>query len=257
MKSGIYKITNKMNGKFYIGSSKDIDNRWNDHKKHLNGDYHCNPKLQHSWNFHGKDNFDFSVIEEVVDSNKLYDREQFYLDTFRPYMRDIGYNICPNATGGDNITHSPNRDEFIQKMSTISSGENNPMFGKKHSEDTINKQKEKAKGRFSLEWFINKYGEDEGKKKYDDRRTMLKNRKINYSYDNKMRGKPGRKISKAERTKIEFLLGNFANRDFSVVVLLAACFDVLGLFLWIVAIGIWFFVVTMGWGLRRVILPRA
>ena len=66
-----------------------------------------------------------------------------------------------------------------------------------------------------------------------------------------------RKLTKAEQGKIEFLLGNIANRDFSVTVLLAACFDVLGWFLWVVAIGIWFFVLTMGWGLRRVILSRA
>jgi phosphatidylglycerophosphate synthase len=66
-----------------------------------------------------------------------------------------------------------------------------------------------------------------------------------------------RQLTKAEKTKLEFLLRNIANRDFSVVVLLFACFDILGWFLWIVAIGIWVFVVTMGWGLRRVILSRA
>ena len=66
-----------------------------------------------------------------------------------------------------------------------------------------------------------------------------------------------RQLTKAEQRKIEFILGNIANRDFSVIVLLAACFDVLGWFLWVVAIGIWLFVVTMGWGLRRVILSRA
>ena len=66
-----------------------------------------------------------------------------------------------------------------------------------------------------------------------------------------------RRLTKAERTKTEFILGNIANRDFSIIVLLAACFDVLGWFLCIAAIGIWFFVVTMGWGLRRVILFRA
>ncbi|UCE63881.1 MAG: CDP-alcohol phosphatidyltransferase family protein [Nitrospirota bacterium] len=66
-----------------------------------------------------------------------------------------------------------------------------------------------------------------------------------------------RQLTKAEQSKIEFILGNIANRDFSVIVLLAACFDVLGWFLWVVAIGIWLFVVTMGWGLRRVILSRA
>ena len=44
MKSGVYKITNVKNGKFYIGSSKDIEFRWSEHKKHLNGNYHINKK---------------------------------------------------------------------------------------------------------------------------------------------------------------------------------------------------------------------
>ena len=66
-----------------------------------------------------------------------------------------------------------------------------------------------------------------------------------------------RQLTKGEQKKIEFLLSNIANRDFSVVVLLSACFDVLGWFLWIVAIGIWIFVGTMAWGLRRVIFSSA
>lgn len=183
MKSGIYKITNNINGRFYIGSSENIDNRWNTHKQYLNGGYHINPKLQNAWNFYGGDKFQFDVIEETVaEKTILLSREQYYLDLFKPYMRDIGYNICPTANGGDNITHNPNRDAFIEKMSSICSGENNPMFGKKHTDETILLQREKSKGRFTLEWFIQKYGNEDGQKKYEERRQSLKNRKINYSY---------------------------------------------------------------------------
>ena len=66
-----------------------------------------------------------------------------------------------------------------------------------------------------------------------------------------------RRLKESERTKMEFMLGNVANRDFSVVVLLFACIDILGWFLWLAVAGSWFFVVTMGWVLRRSILPRA
>jgi group I intron endonuclease len=185
MKSGIYKITNNINGKFYIGSSENIDNRWNNHKQYLNGGYHINPKLQNAWKFYGGDKFQFDIIEETSSEKTiLLSREQYYLDLFKPYMRDIGYNICPTANGGDNITYNPNRDAFIEKMSGISSGENNPMFGKKHSEESKQLQKEKSKGRFTLEWFIEKYGIENGQKKYEKRRQSLKNRKINYSYPN-------------------------------------------------------------------------
>ena len=66
-----------------------------------------------------------------------------------------------------------------------------------------------------------------------------------------------RRLKESERTKLEFMLGNVANRDFSVVILLFACIDILGWFLWLAMAGSWFFVATMGWVLRRSILPRA
>lgn len=190
MKSGIYKITNEITGKFYIGSTKDIDWRWHVHKHDLRAGTHCNPKLQHSWNFYGEDKFSFMVLEEVEsDQQKLFEREQYYLDTFKPYIRGMGYNISPTADGGDNITYHPNRAAFIEKMSDICSGEGNPMFGRTHTNDAIKKQKEMAKGRFTLEWFIRKYGDEQGQKVYDSRRLMLANRKMNYSHPNSMKGR--------------------------------------------------------------------
>ena len=44
-------------------------------------------------------------------------------------------------------------------------------------------------GRYTLEWFIKKYGEKIGKKKFSERRENLQRRKINYVYDNKLIGK--------------------------------------------------------------------
>lgn len=143
---------------------------------------HINPKLQHSWNKHGEDKFVFTIVEAVEpDQQKLFDREQYYLDTLKPYVREVGYNISPQADGGDNITHNPNREAFVEKMKIINHGENNGMFGKTHSEESIQKQKEKAKGRFTLEWFIERYGKRDGKKKYNARRLMLATRKCNIS----------------------------------------------------------------------------
>jgi group I intron endonuclease len=187
--SGIYKITNSVNGKFYIGSSNDIQHRWNEHKSKLKTNSHVNKKLQNAWNFYGEDKFLFEVVE-ITNGKKdvLLDKEQYYLNMFKPYMRDIGYNICPTSYGGDNITHNPNKDQFIQKMSTLCAGENNPMFGRKHKQETKDKQKQKAKGKFTLEWFVEKYGEDVGKEKYETRRNSLLTRKMNYSYSNGFEG---------------------------------------------------------------------
>lgn len=190
MKSGIYKITNLVNGKFYIGSSKNIDLRWDDHKQYLRGGYHINPRLQNAWNKYGEDKFIFEVIEETdTDQKILFEREDYYLLTLKPYEKNVGYNIGIKAEGGDNITNNPNKQAFLEKMKQISTGEGNPMFGKTHSIKTIEEMKKKSIGRYTLDWFIERYGTINGPIKFQERRDMLKNRKINYSYDNRMTGK--------------------------------------------------------------------
>ncbi len=202
MKSGIYKITNLKTGKFYIGSSKQIERRWWEHKDNLKNNCHINPRLQHSWNFYGADQFEFNIIEDVIDETQLLIREQYYLDTFKPHIKGIGYNISDIAGGGDNFTNNPNKELIREKLREMFSGENNPMFGKEHSEATIDKQKEKAIGRFSLSWFITKYGEIKGREEYDNRSIKLKNRNINYKYDNKMTGIKRGPMSEENKKKI-------------------------------------------------------
>jgi group I intron endonuclease len=184
---------------------------------------HCNPKLQHSWNYYGEDKFSFSILEEIEpDQTKLFEREQYYLDTFKPYIRGLGYNIGSIAKGGDNITHHPGREAFIEKMSEISSGENNPMFGRNHTEESIKKQKDKAKGRFTLPWFIDRYGKQKGQKKFDERRLMLAKR-IPHSHEawnkGKSTGKWKHKDGWLERRKNteEYLSNHYG--DFKALVL--------------------------------------
>jgi group I intron endonuclease len=189
MKMGIYKITNTQNGKFYIGSSKDVDRRWWEHKNDLNKKAHINTKLQNAWNFYGENQFKFEIIEEIIDEKLLLEREQHYLNVFEPYRNGIGYNIAQNSCGGDNFTHNPNKENIRQQLSELYSGENNPMFGKKHNDNSLLKQKQKAIGRFSLNWFIDKYGMVAGNKMYEERRQKLSSRTINYKYDNKVTGK--------------------------------------------------------------------
>ena len=62
MNSGIYKITNKVNGKFYIGSSVDLKDRWRRHRSHLKNGSHVNTHLQRSYNKYGKEAFIFETF---------------------------------------------------------------------------------------------------------------------------------------------------------------------------------------------------
>ena len=59
MVCGVYIITNKLNGKSYIGASSNITNRWYAHKNKARNTRIS--KIVTKW---GKDNFSFRIIEE-------------------------------------------------------------------------------------------------------------------------------------------------------------------------------------------------
>lgn len=98
MVCGIYKIVNDDNGKIYVGSSKDINKRWEQHLRELNTGKHHSAKLQHAWNKSGnKLNLSFHVLEECS-QDELFVREQVWMDLLEAYEK--GYNcsksaICP------------------------------------------------------------------------------------------------------------------------------------------------------------------
>lgn len=84
---GIYCITNTKNKKQYIGSSKNIYHRLKRHQSELKRGVHANPYLQNSYNKHGKNQFDVSILEEVP-LELLTQKEQEYIDNLKPV-----YNI--------------------------------------------------------------------------------------------------------------------------------------------------------------------
>ncbi len=131
---------------------------------------------------------------------------------FKPYMRDIGYNITPTTSGGDNFTHNPDKEETRQLLSDINLGAKNPMHGKKHSDEAKERQRERAVGRYTLEWFVDKYGVESGTLKYKERNDKLANRNINYSYDNGLKGKKRGAMSDDMKRKISEQKRNFALR---------------------------------------------
>lgn len=82
---GIYKISSP-NG-FYIGSSKNIRKRFQDHLSSLRRGKHCNQVVQRAFDKNDS-KLDFSIIELCSEST-LLEREQHYIDTLKPR-----YNIC-------------------------------------------------------------------------------------------------------------------------------------------------------------------
>ena len=69
--SGIYTITNKVNGKVYVGESYAIENRWHSHRSALNRKGKCNRQLLSDWETYGEQAFEFKIIKELTNSSKM------------------------------------------------------------------------------------------------------------------------------------------------------------------------------------------
>jgi group I intron endonuclease len=115
---GIYCFENILDGKKYIGQSKNIRVRINQHKRQLNLGIDQCIVLQRSWSKYGEENFIIYVVEEC-DKNILTERELFWVDKFGSMDNKNGYNIAPIGEP--------------------------PMSGRKHTEETKQKMSESAK----------------------------------------------------------------------------------------------------------------
>lgn len=102
MTMGVYKITNVINNKNYVGSSKNIQSRWKKHKLLLNKGQHHSYKLQRDWTEFGENNFLFEILEDTDINNEkqLRECEQLWIDTLKSYKE--GYNILPFADPNGN-----------------------------------------------------------------------------------------------------------------------------------------------------------
>jgi hypothetical protein len=81
--SGVYTITNKINGKVYVGESYAIENRWYSHRSSLKHERGCNPDLLDDWKTYGEEAFEFKIIKKLTNSSKevrLLEEEKTILD---------------------------------------------------------------------------------------------------------------------------------------------------------------------------------
>jgi group I intron endonuclease len=151
MPCGIYKIINKVNNNFYIGSTKNSSVRFYRHRNDLRNNRHDNARLQNAWNLYGEENFIF-IIETECDPSMLVCEEQKRLNEF--YGKEYCYNLSPSADRPNlGIPRSP---ETKTKISIATRGKSKfsieqkekmsrDRLGKTHTEET----KLKMRGRES------------------------------------------------------------------------------------------------------------
>jgi len=111
--AGIYVISNKENGKKYVGQSSDLRMRWIHHRWFLKNNKHHNRHLQAAWNKYGEDAFEFFILE-YCHKDILDEREQYYIWLCNSY--NFGYNL---DYGGDGIRGYSHTQEEINKMRRI------------------------------------------------------------------------------------------------------------------------------------------
>jgi group I intron endonuclease len=180
-KGYIYMIRNRINGKFYLGSTNNYHTRKLRHFNDLRKNRHHSIYLQRAFNKYSEEDFEFIIIETCFNYQK---REQYLFDNVIDLKNDT-YNVSNSASGGDLISNHPNREEIIKKITeellkapkrtksykgennpnwkggltfckcgnrinsnsiTCSkcqdkTGENNPFYGRKHSQESKEKMR--------------------------------------------------------------------------------------------------------------------
>ena len=109
---GIYKITNKTNGKSYIGQSNNIERRFQEHK--TKGSTSRIP-LDIAIQKYGADNFTYEIIEECS-IKQLNDREEYWIQFYNTYNNGYNCSLGGNqqSTGSNNGRAKLNEQDVIK-----------------------------------------------------------------------------------------------------------------------------------------------
>lgn len=140
MKKGIYIIKNKVNNKVYIGQSKNLGQRYASHIRRIKTKTHYNEILQRAFEKYGIDNFEYSILEEVLEDNILNEREKYWIDFYGGINCESVYNLKDPLLN----EHS---DYVKSKLSKNNSGENNPNYGHEWTEEMRQKASESRIGK--------------------------------------------------------------------------------------------------------------
>lgn len=139
----IYKVTNLVNGKVYIGQTTNtLRRRKQMHLYQINNNCYFHKAL----NKYGEDNFKWEIIDNANTLDELNEKEKYYIKYYNSFGSD-GYNL---TTGGENYTVSESTKEKIRQArynknpGAFKIG-NTVCKGRKHTEESIEKMRKPMK----------------------------------------------------------------------------------------------------------------
>ncbi|KFZ26296.1 MAG: GIY-YIG catalytic domain protein [Candidatus Izimaplasma bacterium HR2] len=127
----IYKATNKVNGKSYIGQTVySLGGRQLKHYSRVrNGSqlYFHNALRKYD-----REDFIWEILEYCKSQEELNEKEKMFIQEYNSYWTENGYNLSFGGDGNGGLH-----------------GEINGMYGKKHTEETLKKIRDTRKGQFA------------------------------------------------------------------------------------------------------------
>ena len=136
---GIYRITNTLNGKSYIGqTSESFQRRFWHHRWKLNNNSHDNQYLQNAWNKYGEKNFEFGVVE-IIEKDFLDEAEIRQIKKYR--QKNLSYNILDGGGGAKGYVRTDEQKRIVGEKNRINN------LGRKASDETKRKMSESRKGK--------------------------------------------------------------------------------------------------------------
>ncbi|HEY1292899.1 MAG TPA: GIY-YIG nuclease family protein [Chloroflexota bacterium] len=106
---GVYAIVHTASRQAYVGCTDDIESRWRWHLLHLAAGKHHSPALLAAWTEHGRDAFDFRILELVLPARPLRPREEFWMKAFGGRL----YNAMPDNRHGPESRAAMSRAQLL------------------------------------------------------------------------------------------------------------------------------------------------
>jgi group I intron endonuclease len=128
----VYRITNSVDGKIYVGKTNNLKRRKIEHISEAARDRRKN-HLYNAIRKYGVEVFAFQVLAEFAEEEVAYEAERFFIAFFNTTDKRVGYN---RTLGGEGVRHTPEGRKRISEAAKKRTGVRNSFFSHRHTPET-------------------------------------------------------------------------------------------------------------------------